>query len=96
MIDKKRIPTCWFSVVEIDESDRIPYAGNGYTAYPEEIAEYYHAECDGWENSDWPLTFVLYDTEDGPEIGRYKVELEYDPVFTATEVVKDDLTKAPE
>jgi hypothetical protein len=51
----------------------------------EECAENYHHEHDGWE-ADWPLTFVLYETKDGPERARMSVDCKPVPWFTATEV----------
>lgn len=49
-----------------------------------EAAEDYHANHDGWE-SVWPLDFFIYDTEDGPPIGRFEVERETVPQFFAWE-----------
>ncbi len=46
-------------------------------------AEDYHGNHDG-RKCDWPLVFVLFDTEDGPEIARFTVELEILPAFNAT------------
>lgn len=51
----------------------------------EECAEDYHHEHDGWEAT-WPLTFILYETKDGPERARMSVDCETVPSFTATEV----------
>ena len=49
-----------------------------------DIAEYYHDNCDGWENS-WPLTFIIWDMED-KELGRFLVERESQPVFSASQI----------
>lgn len=48
----------------------------------EEAAADFHSEHDGWESS-WPLTITLYDGKDGPELGRFIVEREYEPSFSA-------------
>jgi len=51
----------------------------------QDCAEYYHGECDGWE-SHWPLEIIVWDTN-GIFLGLFFVEREYDPVFSATEIV---------
>ncbi len=51
----------------------------------QDCAEDYHGNHDGWESS-WPLTFILYASEEGPEIARFEVERESEPVFYATRV----------
>jgi hypothetical protein len=87
-------PRVWFySVVDHDEGTRFSVKGrtmdgvtNVYIA--EEIcADHYynHGLDEGWEST-WPLTFILYESEKGPETGRFKVKLEWLPVFDATEV----------
>jgi hypothetical protein len=48
----------------------------------EEAAADFHSEHDGWEST-WPLTITLYDGKDGPELGRFTVEREYQPAFSA-------------
>jgi hypothetical protein len=48
----------------------------------ERCAEHYWGEHDGWE-ANWPLTFTLHETEDGPEVGRMIVDMEPVPHFTA-------------
>lgn len=47
-----------------------------------ECAQDYWDNHDGWEAS-WPLTFVLHDGEGGPELGRFFVDMEARPSFTA-------------
>lgn len=54
----------------------------------QECALNYHSAHDGWE-SGWPLTFSLYETEDGPELARFSVERETVPQFWASAVAKD-------
>ncbi|HEK3121732.1 TPA: hypothetical protein SMV36_000462 [Proteus mirabilis] len=49
----------------------------------EACAEYYHADCDGWEDK-WPLLFMLW--IDDQYLGAFEVEYEYDPVFSANKV----------
>ena len=43
-------------------------------------ADDYHTHHDGWEAS-WPLTLVLYESEDGPEMARFTVDRVVGPVF---------------
>jgi hypothetical protein len=81
----------WYTVNDpgdADERYRVKYnfslsglAGDLLFA-AEEAAEDYYSAHDGWESS-WPLTFVFYDSEDGPEIGRCEVECESVPSFHA-------------
>ncbi len=84
----------YYSVVEHDEASRYRlaettwnFADPDYLA--EECAENYHNEHDGWE-SEWPLTFVLYETENGPERARMSVDRESVPSFTATKVETEE------
>lgn len=49
----------------------------------EAAAEDYHRKHDGWEAT-WPLQLVIMRT-DGSTIGKYIVEREYEPTFSATE-----------
>lgn len=49
-----------------------------------DAAEDYHANHDGWE-SIWPLVFIIYESEEGPEIARFDVEREVEPHFYAWE-----------
>ena len=51
----------------------------------EDAAENYHELHDG-DEANWPLTFIIRHPG-GNEIGRYKVEREYQPRFAATPVV---------
>jgi len=48
----------------------------------EEAAADFHSEHDGWESA-WPLTITLYDGKDGPELGQFTVDREYEPSFHA-------------
>jgi hypothetical protein len=45
-------------------------------------ADDYHNNHDGWEAS-WPILFAIAATEDGPELARFSVEVESQPVFNA-------------
>src|SRR4051812_13285342 len=47
-------------------------------------AEDYHANHDGWESS-WPIDFFIYESEEGPAVGRFEVERETVPEFYAWE-----------
>jgi hypothetical protein len=42
---------------------------------------------DGWDSC-WPLTFILYHTETGPEFGRYSIALDFQPYFHATHLTE--------
>lgn len=46
--------------------------------------DYFH-QHDGWD-SGWPLTITIYETETGPAIGKFLVECEYEPAFSARPV----------
>lgn len=79
-----------FCVIENGEDD----PENGYSfetewnsAHGEWIAEdaaqSYHQNNDGWEDS-WPLTFAI--SVEGEYLGRFTVELEFEPTFSARQV----------
>lgn len=53
----------------------------------QEVARDYHERHGGWE-ANWPLEFALHETEGSPEIGRFEVEREAEPVFYATPIAK--------
>lgn len=57
----------------------------------EEAAADFHSEHDGWEGV-WPRTITLYDGKEGAELGRFTVEREYEPSFSAQ---RADETKEP-
>ncbi len=61
------------SVEDIDEEEAAACA-----------EDYFHNQ-DGFE-AHWPLTFALFDGILGPEIGRWEVQLEYEPSFSAAQV----------
>lgn len=48
-------------------------------------ADDYHSNHDGWE-SNWPLTFALHATEEGPEVARLNIDREEVPHFYASHV----------
>lgn len=82
--------TVYYSVPEHDAETRYRLAdcpfGLGTPDYvAEECAANYHNKHDGWEST-WPLTFILYRTEDGPERAKMSVDRETVPSFTATKV----------
>ncbi len=77
--------TYWYSVVhdgetkyELDGSVRVL----GDVA--EKAAEDYYHNHDGWEVG-WPLEFLIYETKDGPPVGRFDMEREDVPTFYARE-----------
>lgn len=74
----------WFETAMVD-----PVKNDCLELVAEEAAENYHDHHDGFASS-WPLTFSLHETEDGPELCRYIVELEMSPTFNAALVEGDD------
>lgn len=86
----------FYCVNDIDPTYRFSYEsssnydlGTEYEceALLEECADNYWRDHDGWESS-WPHTFILYKDQDGPEIGRFTVEMEAEPRFYATSIEK--------
>ena len=49
----------------------------------EHCAEDWHNNYDGWEGS-WPRVFALYRDKTGPAFGRFEVDVETVPNFTAS------------
>jgi len=49
----------------------------------EDAAEDYFENHDGWESS-WPQSFQIW-TEDDEDYGVFEVEMEHEPVFSASE-----------
>lgn len=85
----------FYSVVEHGDT-RHEFKANGMTVSKsaaaihlrwaaEDAASDYHSNHDGWE-SHWPLTFVIYESEAGPELARFSVDREAAPQFTAAHV----------
>ena len=79
----------WYTVPDHDEESRyscdVPMWAEDRDDQAEECAEHYHDQCDG-ARDEWPLTFVIHDSEDGPEVARFKVERVLTPMFSAREV----------
>lgn len=82
-----RLPDC-----DDDETTgfELPGAWNIYRPIEQrQIAEEAAKDCfhnhDGWEIS-WPQVVALHDGENGPEIARFTVEMEAEPVFYAAPV----------
>jgi len=79
-----------YSVEDHDADERYDLPGfkpssDGSARWAAEFAaEDYHSNHDGWESS-WPLTFAMYDPGD-QLLGRYCVDRETVPRFTAVEV----------
>ncbi|WP_370242834.1 hypothetical protein [Marisediminitalea sp.] len=48
----------------------------------EEMALEYYTDHDGWEST-WPMHLHIY--QDDQLLGTFKMEIDYDPTFTATE-----------
>jgi hypothetical protein len=81
----------WYSVLEHGGDSRYDTKFRRAPDFSDELdleqmarlaADDYHSEHDGWESS-WPLTFALYESEDGPEMARFEVDREAVPHFTA-------------
>jgi hypothetical protein len=54
----------------------------------------YKHQCeDAGANSNWPITVILYESEDGPEVARFEVDRDFQAIFTATEIEKSDDAK---
>lgn len=75
--------TCYISDVEVEWSSEVDWV------CAQECAKNYHYRHDGWENSSWPLTFVLSSVE-GEELGRFEVSRECVPEFSATRIKSRD------
>ncbi len=57
---------------------------NSPTLFAESVASYMYSN--GWhEYDDWPVIIAIADDE-GIEVGRFKVSIDYDPNFYAEEV----------
>lgn len=87
----------WYAVVnDYRDSDPYRYRMGSVFSDPEDQAvdagEDYYNNHDGWE-ARWPLTFAIYESESGPEVGRFVVEMEAVPQFTASPVEAQDATK---
>ncbi len=46
-------------------------------------AEDWHSNHDGWE-AQWPRTFALYASKEGPALAHFEVDCEMVPSFSAT------------
>ena len=87
-----RTKKVWYSAEESNQRHevRIPHIYNITRPLEQrDIAELcaadYHAEHDGSE-SNWPLDFDLYESEDGPLVARLVVERDFEPQFMARHV----------
>lgn len=79
--------TLWYSTDSDGDEERTKFEtpfteDSDYAA--SDAAEHYW-DTGGWECS-WPITFTIYATEDGPAAGRFKVEMEAIPSFTAYQI----------
>lgn len=82
----------WYRVVEDGGDERYEKTwgytfsiSGAMTIAGDDAAEDYFYSHDGWE-AKWPLTFALYESEDGPELGRCEVDMETVPTFHAVEL----------
>ena len=87
----------WYAVIEVYGE---PYRYQMHSVLRDaedwavEAAEDYHGNHDGWE-AHWPLTFAIYETEDGPEIARFLVERETVPQFHAAPATLQAMEDVP-
>lgn len=75
----------WYGVEGDDERcecDWIKAESEHGESLAETCAEHYHDLHNGWEVS-WPITLILYESETGPETGRYEVKRVDRPHFEA-------------
>jgi len=78
----------YYSILEKDPDLKEKYGpiSEGYDMHCTLVnaAEHYHCEVDGWQLT-WPVTIVLFG-EDGEELPRASVNLEFRPVYFVKEV----------
>lgn len=72
----------YFTVNDQDQVFECPKVEDISDYDAQECAEQYYHEHDGWEDT-WPIMLGMKDTEDGPVIQMYKVEMEAVPHFSA-------------
>lgn len=74
---------------QIDDGDKFTLSGDTSEYIHDELVNFcvqecaseYHDHHDGWED-EWPIYFILW--INGACKGKFRVELEHEPVFTAT------------
>ena len=59
-----------------------------------DCAEHFHDFHVGFE-SGWPIVIVLFGKDDDKVAGRFRVEREYSPTFSATEVTGEEADDVP-
>jgi len=59
-----------------------------YPGVAEKAGEDFWNNHDGWEDT-WPLVISLHEFEEGPELGRYSVDMEGVPTFYASEIKEE-------
>ena len=79
--DNPEVFTTGDTVVSKDDLEADNYSGRRGAAA--ECAEHFWNEFDG-EDHGWPLTFTILD-EDDNELGRFQVDVETAPRFSASE-----------
>ena len=72
---------------KLEESYFSSFVDNDLPFIASECAKNFWDNHDGWEGS-WPMMFELYDNE-MKSLGKFDVEQEYDPTFSASEVLND-------
>lgn len=78
--------TCWYAVLDhASDRYRLDTVFHDLSDQVVDAAEDYWNNHDGWE-SGWPLDFAIYESEDGQELGVFKVEMETVPEFSAREL----------
>lgn len=78
--------SAWYGVEDEDryECDWIGAESEHGPRLAEICAEHYHETTYGWTTTR-PITLILYESETGPEIGRYEVARSDQPQFHAKE-----------
>ncbi len=65
--------------VEDAKELRSSSASSDVVSFAEEVAEFYHDNCDGWESS-WPIMLTIID--DRGEEHDVSVDRDFDPTFS--------------
>lgn len=85
----ERSITFWYGRAEDGYESRYPLTVRGaydlsdawdQSMLMKHAAQDYHSNHDGWEAS-WPCTFALAASEDGPEVARFTIDRDVEPVF---------------
>ena len=88
-VSKETAKTVWYCVDDNDPRNGVEFAVNDRPPYDwsyiaQECAEDYYHNHDGWESS-WPQLVYLRESEDGPIVAAFNVDMEAVPQFYAHE-----------